>query len=597
MSSQADGEEELPLPLCRIGAVLSINIFAGLLFLGLQLLANPAQIKIFAPNNYATFQALAVIVGAVGQASGFAFGHVADQVGRRPVLIAGTGLLVVASGIMLLSVYLMPRWPAVALVLFISGWMVCTLGLTSQGVVLAALVSDYGELAPSQTTLLSGAFYLFFNVGAIIGVGTAATVLAVTPTSHEFWVFLVPVTTLCLVQAVFLPRDLFDVTSRDPEVKADALRSMRLRSSKALSSQQVVMSGKQEMSAQSPESTSGGGAAEGEPSDGTTERDEVGSAAACGAAALGCEGGCSNARSAAPTARSVRLSLAGGGTGRPASDSILAIVTAWTCGSEYQAFRLVLVARTLFYFAAGIFQTLGLDFMYSYIQPGAEGLFIFGEGLVISLIVAVFFAPLAGWATGKIGPVPCVGVSSLALASLFFAYPALTTPTMTIVLSPLLGLGLLFFSVADMALIISTLPHPVARGRDIGLWNAFQYVGNAIGAAFAGSSVGVFGHDTHAPFYNATTQREAPPYARMGYSFVFWIGSGAILLSAGVIYLAAVSLRRRLKERLIVRSLKRGADGEAETRLNRGNTVGLAAVIANLSMNETENQNDGLTRL
>jgi hypothetical protein len=55
------------------------------------------------------------------------------------------------------------------------------------------------------------------------------------------------------------------------------------------------------------------------------------------------------------------------------------------CDVSYRAFRLVVVARTAFYFAAGIFASAALYFIESYIAAPPQGEELLGTGLIISV--------------------------------------------------------------------------------------------------------------------------------------------------------------------------------------------------------------------
>jgi MFS family permease len=162
-------------------------------------------------------------------------------------------------------------------------------------------------------------------------------------------------------------------------------------------------------------------------------------------------------------------------------------------------------------------------------------------------MMAIVFAAPAGWLANKIGAVPCVAVSTVALGVLYAAFPLFSSSAVIIGISPLLGLGLLFYAVADMSLILDTLPNVEVRGRDIGVWNGFQYVGQALGAAFAAPTLAGMGHEpaSSSPFYNASNADEALPYTRASYRLVFWVGAAAILGSCVLVYLARLALRVR----------------------------------------------------
>jgi hypothetical protein len=88
---------------------------------------------------------------------------------------------VIGSVVLAISAYLTA---AAGISLFIFGFILVQLGLTSQGVVVAALVSDFSELsAPSRKNLMTSLFYLFFNLGAVFGVAAPSVVLPITATS------------------------------------------------------------------------------------------------------------------------------------------------------------------------------------------------------------------------------------------------------------------------------------------------------------------------------------------------------------------------------------------------------------------------------
>lgn len=80
-------------------------------------------------------------------------------------------------------------------------------------------------------------------------------------------------------------------------------------------------------------------------------------------------------------------------------------------------------------------------------------------------------APAVGYFANKVGAVWCVLCSSIALVSLFVALPYVSTAPILMLLAALLGCGLVLFSVADLSLIIQTLPDEDFTGSDIGIWN------------------------------------------------------------------------------------------------------------------------------
>jgi len=222
-----------------------------------------------------------------------------------------------------------------------------------------------------------------------------------------------------------------------------------------------------------------------------------------------------------------------------------AFMHGWVCGVEYRAYRFVISARTFLYFAAGIFQASGLYYINSYIA-GTNGETVLAIALIITLVIAATCAAPVGWAADRVGPVPCVYISSLLLGLLFAVFSYTTSTTVLIAISPALGLGLLLYAVADLSLIIASLPDPTQRARDIGFWNAFQSVGYALGAAFVTPAIATFGRATadDAPFYNATViPEETLPYTRDGYHLIFWTGTAAIVFSCLFVWLAQRALR------------------------------------------------------
>ena len=52
------------------------------------------------------------------------------------------------------------------------------------GVMISSLVSDFSALRPTLVSQISAGYYLFFNMGSVVGLGTGAELLQPTRTDH-----------------------------------------------------------------------------------------------------------------------------------------------------------------------------------------------------------------------------------------------------------------------------------------------------------------------------------------------------------------------------------------------------------------------------
>lgn len=92
-----------------------------------------------------------------------------------------------------------------------------------------------------------------------------------------------------------------------------------------------------------------------------------------------------------------------------------------------------------------------------------------GYIVVASLALVMVLAAPVGWLADRIGPFVCVITSTICLSALFFALPFVDSKEILIFLAAPYGLGLVFFLVADLFLLIETLPDP--DFTRCGTWN------------------------------------------------------------------------------------------------------------------------------
>ncbi len=495
-------------PIWKMALVLSLNLFNGFVFYSLGLLAVAAQVQIYVPNDYEPINSATTIVGAAVQLSGFWVGSLADRFGRRPVLLSGS-LIHVLSGIVFVVAV---RLSGVGgLSVFMVGFVLAQLAISIEGVVLASLVSDYGELRPESTALISASYYFALNVGGVLGVSAAGPLLPVTESLH-FWWFFLGMGALYVIAVLTVPRPMLAVRARRPPLAAQSSDlPLPAEPSGGLRAGLVTDSG-----------SCGGGAAA--PPSAREARQHAASACAPGAEA------------------DVFVLL----EDAPAGGSVWRSLARWFCSEGHTAVRRVVIARTLFYFSSGIFQAAGLYYVETYItgKDHARGVAVLGESVVVTLVIAITCAAPAGRIADRLGPVPCVMVSSVCMGVLFGTFPYFKTELELLACSPLLGFGLLLFAVADLSLVIHALPDPNSRGRDLGIWNAFQYVGNALGGGFVGWIFWVEGGAEPAPHPSGSTGSAPPIYPVLDYRLAFWTGSAAIGVSCLFIWAAQVTLRR-----------------------------------------------------
>lgn len=307
------------------------------LLLAVSVLALPAQVKAMEPSAAAAINSAAVVIAAVVHLSGVGWGSAADYFGRRPVALIGCAIIVVATAIQVGAVY---RSGILGLGLFLFGYILSQLGLTMVGVIWAALVSDFGVLYPARKGVISALFYLFFNLGAILGVGAAGAVLPVTPVCHGFWWFLLAVAIVWLLAVALVPRVTYEVKGNPLDESAQHGAQARaetaaLRASLSLPAAAGLRHGLRSSKSGSLRKTW------------PTRSSFVDAEGWDATPTLGGE-----APDANPAA-----SLTPRAEGR---GPMLSMLCALMLGGEYRAFRAVTMARTLYYAAVGVFQASAL---------------------------------------------------------------------------------------------------------------------------------------------------------------------------------------------------------------------------------------------
>ena len=296
------------------------------------------------PSAAAAINSAAVVIAAIVHLSGVGWGSAADYFGRRPVALIGCAIMVVATAIQVGAVY---RSGTLGLGLFLLGYILSQLGLTMVGVIWAALVSDFGVLYPARKGLISALFYLFFNLGAILGVGAAGAVLPVTPVCHGFWWFLLAVSVVWLLAVALVPRATYDAKPAPSDESAQArAETAALRASLSLPAAAGLRHGLRSSKSGSLRRTW------------PTRSSFVDVEGLDATPTLGGE-----ASDANPAA-----SLTPRAEGR---GPMLSMLCALMLGGEYRAFRAVTMARTLYYAAVGVFQASALALVHSS-NPGLK---------------------------------------------------------------------------------------------------------------------------------------------------------------------------------------------------------------------------------
>ena len=109
--------------------------------------------------------------------------------------------------------------------------------------------------------------------------------------------------------------------------------------------------------------------------------------------------------------------------------------------------------------------------------------------------VAILAAAPIGKLAARVGSVPCVVASTLIITVLVCALTFVRHIASLLVFATIFGLAVCLFSVADLALVVQTLPNDETSGNDMGIWNLFQYLGTAIGASVSGAVLSMYPAD------------------------------------------------------------------------------------------------------
>lgn len=387
----------------------------------------------------------------------------------------------------------------------------------------ASLVSDFSALRPTLVSHISASYYLLFNVGSAVGLLVGAELLPPSARDHGyFWSLLVLMLLLtiailnlpqeALAAQRVVPPDLGDddparrlLLRRSTSHRLSSFDSARLASGRMPSravSLKAAPSKKSPLGASSAAGVgvgaagSGVGAAGGESTDSCEASFRSGCEASFRSEA---SGGAPMSRKSRPgealIPRSQRCSNLHTTTLQPPPPRSHLLEVA--CAKEYRPFRMVVAARTLFYCASGIFQSTALFFVSDHIElpHGATGLHVAGMAAIVMVLVAILAAAPIGKLNQLVGPVPCVVASTVVIAALMSSLPFVNSVALLLAFATLFGLSICLFSVADLALIVQTLPNDATSGTDIGVWNTFQYVGIAVGASICGPILSSFTED------------------------------------------------------------------------------------------------------
>ena len=147
------------------------------------------------------------------------------------------------------------------------------------------------------------------------------------------------------------------------------------------------------------------------------------------------------------------------------------------------------------------------------------------------LVAQMLSAPPSGVLADAFGTVPPCFASLLVASVVCFTLPWMSSVVAVFVLLPFIGAISQIFSLADMALIVRTLPSARTRIRDMGAVPAMQALGQAIATVYSGlvltavgavvGSVGVGGADD-----------SRVRYQRLGYVWSFVPMGGVAVIGA-----------------------------------------------------------------
>lgn len=144
------------------------------------------------------------------------------------------------------------------------------------------------------------------------------------------------------------------------------------------------------------------------------------------------------------------------------------------------------------------------------------------------LVAQMLSAPPSGYLADAFGTVPPCFASLLVASVVCFTLPWMSDVVAVFVLLPFIGAISQIFSLADMALIVRTLPSARTRIRDMGAVPAMQALGQAIATVYSGVMLTAVGAVVGAVGAGDSRVR----YQRLGYVWSFVPMGGVAVLGA-----------------------------------------------------------------
>merc|ERR1712166_1248879 len=236
-------------------------------------------------------------------------------------------------------------------------------------------------------------------------------------------------------------------------------------------------------------------------------------------------------------------------TSTDGSDGItpLSLWSQWWSSHEYGAWRCVCLARLVFFFGLGTFQSLALYFMEDQTDAGSHATQVLTYVSLISLGCSLLTVWPAGKLSDRWGPAVIAAFGTVVMSAVLFVLPLLKTTTMMMLIIPLYGVAQQGYNVGDLGLVIQSIPNDDTKARDMGGWSACQALGISMGSIYAGAVISFF-HDTlvvgMAPSSSSSSNTVArrTPYLHLGYLLVF--------LPAAVFMCISVVLVLRARKRI-----------------------------------------------
>ena len=210
-------------------------------------------------------------------------------------------------------------------------------------------------------------------------------------------------------------------------------------------------------------------------------------------------------------------------------------------GEDYAVWRLVVVARLVFFLGVGTFGSLALFFLED--CTNAAGPKEASFDYMIIGITSIGCSLLVTWPAAKLsdkmGPALVAIFGTIVQGSVMGCMPFMHSTILIMIVVPLYGLGQQFYNIGDLALITTACPSVSTRARDMGGWSAMMSAGQALGSFFAGATVAAFKD----PRFNATNatlhgDEVRSPYERSGYISSLLPGGVCTVFSALFLLLA-----------------------------------------------------------